>query len=288
MNADALKAAFKEAAEIANTVPESLREAAFNRRARRTARGRRGQRARLKAEATKQIKPATQTQKERNDTVKNPFEFLNTHLDRTAHPEISSAPRVLERALWLLRIARDEHSIDGIGATHIAKLLTEKFRLRTSPQAVQQALDAARQYVDRHTPRSGRTVYRIMTGGELHLDTPLSPKEPAAAATRAIRTPKSPKKKDKATKNEQMSTTGTAKRAKASSSKGAWAIVSKLIDEGFFNTPRTIRAIIDHAKGSLGYQLKANELSPPLLRALRSKKLQRAQNNENQYEYSKT
>src|SRR5689334_25380836 len=96
------------------------------------------------------------------DADNNALEYLTEHLDRTAHPEISSAPRVLERALWLLRVAKDTHGIDGLGATHIANLLTEKFRIRTTKQAVTQALDAARDYVDRHSPQSGRLVYRIM------------------------------------------------------------------------------------------------------------------------------
>jgi len=51
-----------------------------------------------------------------------------------------------------------------LAATHIAKLLTEKHRLRASPQPVQQALDPAREFVDRHSPQSGRTVYRINAG----------------------------------------------------------------------------------------------------------------------------
>jgi hypothetical protein len=289
MDSDALKAAFKQAAEIANTVPEPLREAAFNRALdaildnsvppRRSGHS--------SAEATTRRKPAPQKQKEPGVAASNPFEHLTTHLDRTAHPEISSAPRVLERALCLLRVARDSYNIDGLGPTHIAKLLTEKFRLHTTKQAVQQALDPARDYVDRHSPQSGRIVYRIMRGGELYLDSRGSKEEKSAAAVRIVRTPKGAKKRTQAGKENKTSSATTARpAAKASSTKGTTAIVSGLISDGFFKSPRTIRSLIEHAKGTLGYHLKPNELSPPLLRALRSGKLKRAQNSEQQYEYS--
>jgi len=290
MDSEALKTAFTQAAEIASAVPQALRETAFNRALDALLGGSvaAGGGADSKAGKKKPKHAKTQKQKEPGDADNDPFKYLTEHLDRTAHPEITSAPRVLERALWLLRVSKDAHGIDGLGSTHIAKLLTEKFRLRTTKQAVQQALDSARNYVDRHSPQSGRLVYRIMHGGENYLDSPKAKDAKFGKAAHIVRTPRRAEKTEARKPKHTLRATADRPPTKGSATKRAGAIVGELIGEGFFKKPRTIRSVIDHAKGSLGYHLKANELSPPLLRALRGKKLKRSQNSDGQYEYSET
>jgi hypothetical protein len=66
---------------------------------------------------------------------------------------------------------------------------------------------------------------------------------------------------------------------------GAAAILTQLIDEGFFKTKRTINAIIDHAGKKKARKFKANELSGPLARFVRDGRLDRDPNKDGQYEY---
>lgn len=68
--------------------------------------------------------------------------------------------------------------------------------------------------------------------------------------------------------------------------KGSFAIVSALVDDGFFKTPQTIGSIVDHCGTTKGHHFKANEVSPVLLRLLRDDKLTREKNSEGQYEYT--
>lgn len=63
-------------------------------------------------------------------------------------------------------------------------------------------------------------------------------------------------------------------------------MVAQLIDDSFFKEPKLVSHIIKHAQNSLGYSYKATDLSPALVRLIRDKKLQRAKNDEDQYEYT--
>jgi hypothetical protein len=63
-------------------------------------------------------------------------------------------------------------------------------------------------------------------------------------------------------------------------------MLSELIDQGFFATPRVISDIIHHLDQTRGRQYKAQELSPALVRLLRDRRLVRAKNATGQYEYS--
>jgi hypothetical protein len=76
------------------------------------------------------------------------------------------------------------------------------------------------------------------------------------------------------------------KAARTSASPGAFAMITQLIGDGFFNTPRTIGAIVAHCGTSKGHHYKANECSPALLRLLRDGKLKREKNRDGQYEYT--
>ncbi len=74
--------------------------------------------------------------------------------------------------------------------------------------------------------------------------------------------------------------------ARSSASPGAFAMISQLLGDGFFKTPRTIGAIVAHCGTSKGHHYKANECSPALLRLLRDSKLKREKNKDGQYEYT--
>ena len=139
-----LKDLFKQAADIAKDVPESMQEAAFNRALDfLLGLGSSG------AAGKKRVAAPTRRTQGSQESPDDEVDTLLQQLDRTAHPKILDAPRVLDRSLALLRIARDEFSIDGLSAPQIARVLTEKFRFRTSRQAVTQALATAIDKVDR-------------------------------------------------------------------------------------------------------------------------------------------
>lgn len=60
-----------------------------------------------------------------------------------------------------------------------------------------------------------------------------------------------------------------------------------LITDGFFSKARTLREIIDHSRMSLARTIKQTDMSGPLARYVRDKKLTRSKNAEGQYAYKK-
>jgi hypothetical protein len=78
-----------------------------------------------------------------------------------------------------------------------------------------------------------------------------------------------------------------AKRKQVSSGTGALATLNRLVDEKFFDKPRTISDIIGHCKNDKAQTFKPNDISGKLIRLVRSKKLNRQKNTDNQYAYSK-
>lgn len=105
------------------------------------------------------------------------------------------------------------------------------------------------------------------------------------------RRPSRSKKKSRRETPKAPSSEGSAKKAKSkasrpSTSPGSFAMISQLLSDGFFKSPRTIGSIVEHCSTSRGHHYKANECSPALLRLLRDGKLKRNKNKEGQYEYS--
>ena len=79
----------------------------------------------------------------------------------------------------------------------------------------------------------------------------------------------------------------TPKRKTTGGKKGPATILGELIDEDFFQSKRTINAIIEHASSQKARIFRANELSSPLARFVRDKRLKRQKNSDGQYEYYK-
>lgn len=68
---------------------------------------------------------------------------------------------------------------------------------------------------------------------------------------------------------------------------GAQATLSRLIDDGFFNQPRTINAMVDHCETKLALHFKQADFSGKLVRLVRDGRLRRVRNKDGQYEYAK-
>jgi len=274
MKDDELKALFKKAAEISKAVPESLREAAFNRAVDALLGGQQVS----DLGSTKKIRKTVKRKPSAGPSQEGDADPLITELDRTAYPQMKTTPRVLERALILLRIAKNDFDIDGLGSSRIAKVLTDKFRYRTTYQAVQQALDAASDKVDR-VSTGRKTLYRIMSPGEAYLD---GGQFQTASRAHNSRKPK----KVKVQKASPRKANNSSKRKKQTQrTKSAATLLKELLEEVYFSSPRRIADIRDHLEHKKGRSFKVVELSTPLLRLLRNGLMDRIKAEDGQYEY---
>ena len=185
----------------------------------------------------------------------------------------------------MLRIVHDKFSIDGLGPTEIAKILTEKFRLRSTRQAVQKALDGARDYVDRVT-KKGRTVYRIMHTGEQYLDS-----GEYQTSKRRVPRPSGKRGRAKISKSKHPSkdkAESIAIKKKTSGGRpGPRTALNQLVGEGFFDSPQRIIDIKKHLAQTKAHNYKATDLSPTLARMLRDGILDRNRAEDGQYEYQR-
>jgi hypothetical protein len=272
-----LKEAFKEAADIASVVPESMQERAFERALNEILGGSSDQ---VPASRTKERK-ATRRKGKQLETAEETDDLLN-RIDRTQYSEVSASMSVLDRSLSVLRIAK-ELGTDGLPAPKIAEILTDNFRVKTLRQHVNQQLDKATKLVARE--KVGRSVtYKIMGVGEKHLDDPV---DSAQSNPRRARKAKRPTKLRKApTRKAKWSGTNSAKTSKRSGGRpGPKAAVQSLIDAGFFKEPRTIGDIQSRLQTKVGHVYKPGDLSPTLGRLLRDGALDRDRNESHQYEY---
>jgi hypothetical protein len=95
-------------------------------------------------------------------------------------------------------------------------------------------------------------------------------------------------KKRAGQRNEKESSTKEKKSKKSGRrSEGPGANLKQLLQDGFFDSPKTIAAVAVYLKDTYGVSFKINELSTPLLRFLRSKELTREKNSAEQYEYKR-
>lgn len=276
-----------QALEIAENAPDGLKEAVFNKTFDQLMAGAIGIPTPARATNRKVARPAGNRHAEDAVATDDDTAVLIAGLDRTAHPEISDAPKSLDRSLHLLLIAENDFGIEGLTASSIAKILTEKFKLRITDPSVREALDKAGDLVDRVPRKKGGALYRIMKPGEDYLASggakSESNKKPKAAKRPAA------KKPAKTSGSLEKQTSGNSTKASArkpSSTPGPKALVESLIDEGFFDTPQTIGAVQQRIKHKKGINLKSTALSPALVRLLRDNRLDRERDSKNQYEYS--
>ncbi len=190
-----LKELFKQAAEIANQVPESMREAAFNRAIDLLTEGIPASDKPKKSKgstARRSTPSASGSPANATTSVDDPLADLLESIDSTQHPGIGAASKVLDRSLMVLQIALHDHDVDGLTPTQIATILTEKFRVRTTKEAVSMAVSKATNLVNR-IPQGQGFLYKIMSPGEAYLasadgsETNTSPSKPKARKKKASR-----------------------------------------------------------------------------------------------------
>lgn len=183
----------------------------------------------------------------------------------------------------VLQIARTDFGVDGLTPHQILKILSEKFRINTTKNAVAVALGRSLSLVSRQS--DGKTFkYKIMNPGEVHLAN--LNKDGSQSSTKTA-------SKTKKAKPAAKKTSATKKKAKPSNSNrkvgnrpGPKQSLEQLIADRFFDTPKEISDIISHLKNGKALTYKATDLSPTLIRLLREGKLERTTNQQGRYEYS--
>jgi hypothetical protein len=213
-------------------------------------------------------------------------DVLLSHLDRSAHPEVYEAPRVLDRALHVLRIARDEYGIEALTVPQITQVLKDKFRVSLTPQSVYGAFDRVQGVVDRVPAGKGVWKFRLMAAGEAYL---AHPGQTPAASARRRSTRRRAQPKTGVQPAEQQGAEAPAKPAvsnkRALGRPGPKKMVADLISRGYFSGPRVIGEVQAHIEQQLGYQFTTNELAPAFTRLLRESSLKRTKREDGQYEY---
>ncbi len=262
-----MKEIFRQAAEIAQQVPENMQVAAFN-RALDLLTGATDASADLKLDGKVTTRPTPKNSRG-NATAnqESPVGTLMSAIDTTQHPAVASTTKVLDRALMVLQIALRNHSVDGLTPPEIAQILTDKFRLNTSRQAVSMAIGSATTLVNR-VPRGSGYEYRIMGPGEEYLTHLGSERGSAERDTTRGRQKRQAKRPNKTTPPPPRKARGTRPTRP-----GPKQMLETLIADKFFDSPRDIAQIIEHVRHSYARTYKATDLSPTLVRLRREDKL---------------
>jgi hypothetical protein len=213
----------------------------------------------------------------------DPVQFLLAEVDSSSHGEVVDATRPLDQALHVLRIANEEHGIDSLTAPQIAQVLKGKFRLNATRQGIQSALDRASTTVNRE-PRDGAIRYRIMAAGMAYLRDPDITNASVGSATHRPRRKTSRRRDSSGEKGAAVVMQDRNLRRPPGRPSPA-QLVRKLVEEGFFASPRQLFAVQHHLEES-GYRLKNTDISPIMTRLIRDAKLTRVKNTSGQYEYS--
>lgn len=292
-NVPDLKELFKQASEIAQQVPENMQEAAFNRA------------IDLLAGVGVDSSTGSQTKKRKSQRESSPpaneggeagspVGRLLAEIDSTRHPAVTSGLKVLDRSLMVLQIAFDDHGVDGLTPSEIAKILTDKFRVSTTSAAVSMALGKETSLVNR-APKGHGFSYRIMGPGKEHLSH-LGEDSDQKTATGGKRTPRkrattttkrsgnrAPKERSEGSKGEKKAS--PTSKASSGGKVGPKAALLGLIDSGYFATARTGPETQEFLKKKRGLDLGTDQLRLAMLRLVRDGKLDRDDNAEGHYEY---
>lgn len=270
---ESYKDLFKRASEIAAVVPEAMQPAAFQRALDMLMDS---EKMTTDSDRARETRTSRQSRHKKDvRLVDDPAEMLIEGINRTKHPEVAKAAKALDRSLMVLRIAQDEFDIDGLTAVQIARVLTERFRLRTTRQRVSQVLDGERAFVDRVAASKGSAArYRLMAPGERHLDQGL-PEETTA--------PK--RQRPRRQRTSKVANRSKRKTGARGTRRGPRSALDDLVSSGYFSEPRTIGEVREYLESKRGLAYKITDLSPAFTRMLRSAALDRDKNDLGKYEY---
>jgi len=127
-----------------------------------------------------------------------------------------------------------------------------------------------------------KIVELVFKGASASPDVELHPSQDDQAPQRR-------KRRRSASSGEPGPDAGNGKKRAGSKAKGSGVVstLDQLIGDGYFAKPRTIGAIVEHCRDSLVRPFKPSDVSGPLGRFVRDKKLSRSKNTDGQFEYLK-
>ncbi|MFP4502161.1 MAG: hypothetical protein ACLFTT_14260 [Candidatus Hydrogenedentota bacterium] len=166
MNDAKLKRAFREAAEIAEGMPESLREAAFN-RALDEILGEQGGAAHLRGSG------AGAAEDEAEETA--------AHEAQRGIRGIPGMSFVLEKSVAALNLAGSHLGLEEMSAEQVADTLEERFGVHVNEGVVARALESADSVVTT-VRRGGETLYRV-----IHPEETAGPEAPRPTARSKVK-----------------------------------------------------------------------------------------------------
>lgn len=251
---------------------------------------------------------------EKKSTGRNPTSVPQRDTPSIDHAAIANLTRSCEEAELLEARVLDKTALENkvllplfIAHKHVGEhvtltsgdvnKITKQLGIPVDQAAASRCLGGSSLVMGDSVRKKGRPVgYKLNRRGVKHFESLLSAEEPTVEPPAVRRpSPRGKREKVKASAMSKDSSTPAAVQRRAPSARtsgtpangrpGPAVLVDQLIRDGFFKSNRTISQILDHAKAVLARSYERTDLSPALTRALRAKKLQRARNNEGQYEY---
>ncbi len=104
--------------------------------------------------------------------TEEPEEDIISKLSAEDFPQIHNLKSKLDLSLYLLKILREKYEIDGLISSQIAKILSEKFRIKANQFNIGMILSKSLKYLERDKVMTRGGIgykYKIMKGGEDYL-----------------------------------------------------------------------------------------------------------------------
>lgn len=100
-------------------------------------------------------------------------EDIMSKINAEDFPKIHNLTSKLDLSLYLLKVLREKYKIDGLISSQIAKILSEKFRIKANQFNIGMILSKSKKYLDRDKVMTRGGIgykYKIMKSGEDYLD----------------------------------------------------------------------------------------------------------------------
>lgn len=115
-----------------------------------------------------------ETKPHREDTI---FEAIREKsIDRSAYPPIADDDQDLRKSLWILNVCEKENIADSLTAPQVARICTQKFKIKLSRQSARQTLNRAASDGKVNVVPEGKNkkgvYYQIMDKGTKYLEEP--------------------------------------------------------------------------------------------------------------------
>lgn len=253
-----MKRMFRDAADIARSVPAEFRQAAFD-------------------------KAVDLLAQQGNGAANGSTDDRETRVHLTG---LSAPDALIDRSVEALAYAANRLGLEVVTADQLAAILNERFGVPAPASLVAAALGSAGAVV-RTVQRGSQTLYRVVS--EPAVDDSSDPDEvdstPHRRATDRPRPKTSAKPAAKAAPKAAPAKKGPAKKkpsAKISSNPAD--IINDLVALGFFATARTTTDVLLYLEKQ-GLQLTTRQIAPLLLSLMRSGLLNRGRANGGRYNY---